>query len=63
MSFNTNDVNVAKLELAWELSKKVTNIEGSHVPVDSDKDELIIKRAKLITKIFNELVPPSRSKG
>lgn len=61
MEFHTNDFSVAKLQLAYEMSKNVNIIENVHIPFETNKDELIIKRAKLITKIYNELVPPRRS--
>lgn len=61
MEFHTNDFSVARLQLAYEMSKNVSEIENTHVPFETNKDELIIKRAKLITKIYHELIPPQRS--
>ncbi len=59
--FQTNDINVAKLELAYELCKTVTTIENRAIP-PLTKDEGIIERAKLIRKVISELTkPPGQS--
>lgn len=57
----TNDINVAKLELAYELCKNVTIIENRAI-TPLTKDEGIIERAKLIRKVVSALTkPPGQS--
>ena len=55
MSFQTNDFLVATLEVAQELAKRVSIINEKAVPVDTNRGELAIERAKLIRKIFEIL--------
>ena len=55
MSFQTNDFNVAKLELAKELAQSVETIKNTHVPKAPSDDKKVIDRAELITAIFNKL--------
>lgn len=60
MGFQTNDFQVATLELAEKLSEKVTVIgsKAAHTPPESD--EAAIERAKLIRLIFQTLHTPIR---
>jgi len=61
MEFHTNDFQVAMMQIAYEMSKSVTVIENASVLVNADKDELILKRAKLVRQIFDKLATPTRS--
>ena len=52
--FQTNDINVAKLEVAYELCKGVQTIDGkSSSTLNTDLSILI--RAGLIKKVVSEL--------
>jgi len=60
MGFNTNDINVAKLELSWEICKNISprdGVEGKSYQINSE--EFAKKMAEIVTEVFNKL-PPSK---
>ncbi len=57
MEFHTNDVNVARYQIAHELCKHVVSIDNTSysAQIQSNKDEYAIAIAKLIKKVVAEL--------
>jgi len=54
MDIQTNDFEVAKLQLAWMLCQQVESIENKGITAIRT-DMAALKRAKLVAKIFSEL--------
>lgn len=59
MAFQTNDIHVARLELAAELCKDVTKFENKLIP-DLKKDIDVLEKARLIRKVVAELTKASK---
>lgn len=62
MTFQTNNPEVAKLELAIKLCEQVETINNKNVLLKPEKEEQALERAKLITRVYNELPGTSPSR-
>jgi len=54
MEVNTNDINVVKYQIAYELCQPIDVIDGKHID-ERNVDKYAIEKAKLINKVVGEL--------